>query len=140
MPRPPVPRRISRGLSTLVFKPRGVPTSGLSTLELTLDGLEALRLADQEGLYQEEAARRMGVSRATFARIVAEARRTVAKALLERKALVVRGGTVEREERQTWPCPVHGHRHRQGRGCRCQKSRPRGGEHGNAKTDDRDRE
>ena len=139
MSRPPVPRHIPRGLSTLIFKPRGVPSRQLTSLELTLDGLEALRLADQEGLYQEEAARRMGVSRATFSRIVAEARRTVAEALLQRKALVVKGGVVEREEGKTWPCPVHGHRHRRGRGCRCRTSKSRGGDHG-VTTDDRDRE
>ncbi|HKI83953.1 MAG TPA: DUF134 domain-containing protein, partial [Candidatus Krumholzibacteria bacterium] len=60
MPRPQSPRRISEDLAALVFKPRGVPAWQLETLGLTLDGLEALRLADLEGLYQEEAARRMG--------------------------------------------------------------------------------
>jgi predicted DNA-binding protein (UPF0251 family) len=52
-----------------------------------MDELEALRLADVEGLYQEEAARQMNVSRATFGRIVEEAHRKVADAILHGKAL-----------------------------------------------------
>ena len=122
MPRPPVLRRIPRDLTAAVFKPRGVPMKRLEAVELTLDGLEALRLADLEGLYQEEAARHMGVSRATFARIVAQARKNVAEALLQGKALVVEGGAVRRGGEKAWPCPVHGHRSRRGRGCCCEDS------------------
>ncbi len=120
MSRPPLPRRIPPDLKAEVFKPQGVALSELERVELTLDGLEALRLADLEGLYQEEAARRMGVSRATFARIVGEARRAVAEALLGGKALVVQGGSVVRRGRRGGPCPVHGGRRRRGRECHCQ--------------------
>ncbi len=52
-----------------------------------MDELEALRLADVEGLYQEEAARQMNISRATFGRIVEAAHRKVADAILHGKAL-----------------------------------------------------
>jgi predicted DNA-binding protein (UPF0251 family) len=62
---------------------------------MTLDELEALRLADLLGLYHEEAAGRMGVSRATFGRIVERARRKSAEALVEGKALRIEGGPVE---------------------------------------------
>ena len=48
---------------------------------LTLDEYEAIRLADLEGLYQEQAATRMNVSRQTFGRIVEAARRKVADVL-----------------------------------------------------------
>lgn len=140
MPRPQRPRRIPKDLSTTVFKPRGVPASELETLELTFDGLEALRLADLEGLYQEEAAQRMGISRPTFARIVAEARRTVARALLENKGLTVNGGTVQRSARKSWPCPVHGQRRRRGRGCRCQDAKAGGKSHGESQEDGGDRQ
>jgi hypothetical protein len=61
---------------------------------LTLDEFESLRLADLEGLYQEDAAGRMGVSRATFGRIVESARRKVAEALVRGKALRIEGGAV----------------------------------------------
>ncbi len=91
----------------------------LESTSLALDGLEALRLADFEGLYQEEAAGRMGVSRATFARVLADARRAVTKALLEGRALVIDGGEVAQRSAKNWPCPVHSGRRRRGRGCLC---------------------
>ena len=61
---------------------------------MTLDELEALRLADFEGLYQEEAAARMKISRPTFSRVVEQARRKVATALIQGKALRFDGGAV----------------------------------------------
>jgi uncharacterized protein len=76
------------------FKPAGVPVSTLTEVALSVDELEALRLADLEGLYQEQAATRMGVSRATFARIVEAARRKVAEVLVCGRALRIAGGPV----------------------------------------------
>jgi len=93
--------------------------SGLEVTTLTLDGLEAMRLADLEGLYHDEAAGRMGVSRATFARVLAEARRSVADALVGGKAIEIGGGPVDPRPGGRWPCPVHGGPTRRGRGCRC---------------------
>ena len=61
---------------------------------LGMDELEALRLADLEGLYHQEAARRMGISRATFGRILASARRKLALALIEQQVLAVGEGPV----------------------------------------------
>ena len=95
MPRPCCRRRIAGAPPAGVFKPAGIPGRFLEEVVLGLDGLEALRLADLEGLYQEEAAARMGVSRATFGRIVADARRRVAEALVEGKLLRIEGGPVE---------------------------------------------
>lgn len=48
---------------------------------LGLDGFEAMRLVDGEGMSQEEAAVLMQVSRPTLCRILAEARTQVARAL-----------------------------------------------------------
>ena len=129
MPRPVSPRQVTARLEPRAFKPQGIPMDRLERLTLPLDGLEALRLADVEGLYQEEAARRMGVSRATFARVLEAAHRTVARALLEGCALEVGGGAVVRGREPVGPCPVHGER-RLGRRCRCRHGRgegPRGG-------------
>lgn len=64
-----------------VFKPVGVPMSQLSGVVLGLDGFEAMRLVDGEGLTQEEAAARMQVSRPTLCRMLGEARAQVARAL-----------------------------------------------------------
>jgi hypothetical protein len=96
---------------------------------LRLDELEALRLADVEGLYQEAAAQRMGVSRPTFARILARARSAAATALVEQKVLVIGDGPVITGHDEPLPCPVHGGDRRRGRGCRCRR-RQRHGEGG----------
>ena len=82
-------RCISFQPSHTCFKPCGVRGRGLETLELRADEFEALRLMDYEGLYQEECAQRMGVSRPTLSRMVAEARRKVADVLLHGKRLLI---------------------------------------------------
>jgi len=61
---------------------------------MSLDEFEALRLADLEGLYQEQAALRMNVSRPTFGRIIDSAHRKVAEVLVHGKALRIEGGPV----------------------------------------------
>ena len=130
MPRPMRRKIIAHGIENRAFKPVGVPRAGLQTVFITLDGLEAIRLADGEGLYQEAAAERMGVSRTTFSRILAAARGAVAEALLEGKALEIKGGLVDRSPKEgPDPCPVHGGTRRMGRGCRCgpRDGRGRGG-------------
>jgi predicted DNA-binding protein (UPF0251 family) len=95
----------------------------LEQVTLTLDGLEALRLADLEGLYQEEAADRMGISRATFGRVLAAARKAVADALVNGKSVAIEGGVIDRRPSGRTPCPVHGGRRRRGRSCRCRGGR-----------------
>ena len=59
----------------------------LDEVSLSLDEMEALRLADLEGRYHEEAAKEMKVSRAAFGRILNGARQKVAGALILGKAL-----------------------------------------------------
>ncbi len=63
----------------------------LKQIELHRDELEALRLCDGEGLTQEEAGQRMGVSRGTIQRIVTVARRKTAISLTEGYALIFVG-------------------------------------------------
>jgi uncharacterized protein len=77
------------------FKPCGVPPRELEEIRLTLDELESVRLADLEGLYHEEAAKRMKVSRQTFGNIVRAARAKIADALVNAKLLMIEGGTVK---------------------------------------------
>lgn len=97
----------------------GVPARELSAVTLSHDELEALRLADLEGLYHEAAAERMGVSRPTFGRVLERARRKVAIALVEGCVLLFAEGPVEEVGQAMAPCPVHGWGRRRGRGCRC---------------------
>jgi predicted DNA-binding protein (UPF0251 family) len=92
------------------FKPRGVPVSQLEEIRLSVDELEALRLADLEGLYQEEAAARMNVSRPTFGRIVEAARRKVAEVLVKGRALRIEGGVVETPALRQFACARCRHR------------------------------
>jgi len=73
------------------FKPRGVPMTRLAEVALAPDEWEALRRADHEGLYHHVAARRLGVSRATFGNILRRARQKVMDALLGPKALRLPG-------------------------------------------------
>jgi len=87
MPRPPCPRRIAHCPPATYFKPAGIPLRDLQEIELGADELEAVRLADDEDLYNTEAAERMGVSRQTFDRIVRRARRKIAAALVHGQAL-----------------------------------------------------
>jgi predicted DNA-binding protein (UPF0251 family) len=92
--RPRCPRRVAAPPRCGYFKPAGVPMSRLEEVAVSVDELEALRLADLEGLYQDAAAARMGVSRPTFARIVEASRRKVAEALVHGRALRIAGGPV----------------------------------------------
>jgi hypothetical protein len=69
-----------------------------------MDEFEALRLADLEGLYQEQAAERMNVSRQTFGRIVESARRKVAQVIAEGLALRIEGGAVKAPENRKFTC------------------------------------
>ena len=93
MPRPRQCRYVSASPSVTYFKPRGIPLTALEEACLSVEGLEALRLADMEGLTAIEAARHMRISRHSFGRTLAAARRTVATALCRGQALRIEGGT-----------------------------------------------
>ncbi|MBQ4567448.1 MAG: DUF134 domain-containing protein [Desulfovibrio sp.] len=92
MGRPHHCRRIRTLPRVVCFKPQGIPASQLAESRLSLDGLEALRLADLEGMGMDAAAACMGVSRHTFGRLLRKARRAVAEALHEGRILRIEGG------------------------------------------------
>jgi len=104
MPRPVSCRRVGGPPGFVLFKPAGVPSSRLTELVLGIDELEAIRLADVEGLYQEQAAKRMKVSRQTFGRIVSSARGKVAQALVQGMSVRIEGGEIEMAGRRTFQC------------------------------------
>lgn len=85
MPRPPCPRRLGALPPCAGFRPDGGGAG--DAVELTADAWEALRLADHLGLDHAAAAARMDVSRPTFGRLLERARRSVATALVEGRAL-----------------------------------------------------
>jgi predicted DNA-binding protein (UPF0251 family) len=101
--RPRCPRRIETEPVTSYFKPRGVPLKELDTVQLSVEELESVRLSDLEGLEQEEAAQRMGISRRALWDDLQSARRKIADALVNGKAIEIGGGdyTVAR----SYACP-----------------------------------
>ena len=102
MPRPKCCRNVCGVPDKNYFKPRGIPISQLEEVVLRLDEYEAIRLADYEQLYQEEAAARMNISRQTFGRIIEAAHKKIADVLMNGKALKIEGGEVAFDE--TKPC------------------------------------
>ena len=86
------------------FKPRGIPLIELEEIVLTLDEFEAIRLADMEGLYQEDAAEKMKVSRQTFGNIIHSAHAKIAETIVKGKALKIEGGVCKMEGMRKFVC------------------------------------
>ena len=89
MPRPCKKRRINAEFHFTYFKPRAVPLRLLNEVCLDVCEVEAIRLADLEGMYQEDAAKEMEVSRQTFGNIVNSAHKKIADALINGKAIKI---------------------------------------------------
>jgi predicted DNA-binding protein (UPF0251 family) len=99
MVRPQKERKVAFNPEISYFKPRGIPMFDLEEVCLTVDQREAIRLSDLLGMSHEEAGRHMGVSRATFGRIIERARNIVADALINGKAINVEGGNYQLVDR-----------------------------------------
>lgn len=69
------------------FKPTGIPLRDLSEIVLAPDEIESIKLADLEEMYQEDAAKKMKISRQTFGRIIRSAHQKIADAIINGKAL-----------------------------------------------------
>lgn len=93
MVRPKKNRIVAFNPEVSYFKPRGIPMIDLEEVILTVDEREAIRLADLLGMPYEEAGQKMGISRATFGRIIQNARQVIADALINGKAINIEGGT-----------------------------------------------
>jgi len=104
MARPRQCRRVGSMPDCNYFKPRGISLAVLHEVILTVDELEAIRLADLESLYQERAAKKMNVSSPTFGRILESAHKKVAEALVKGKALKIEGGEFEMASMRTFRC------------------------------------
>ncbi len=81
-------RRIDRDHQDICFKACGKRAEEFEEVVLYDDEVEALRLSDLEGMYQQDAADAMQISRTTFSRVITEARRKVVDALLHQKVLI----------------------------------------------------
>ena len=82
-------RHIEKDHTKVCFKPCGVRGSSLEKMILDEDEMEAIRLSDFEGLYQQECADKMGISRTTFSRIIENSHKKISDALLNGKAIVM---------------------------------------------------
>jgi len=75
------------------FKPRGIPMASLEEVILNVEEFEAVRLKDLEGLEQEECAKKMNISQPTFHRLILSARKKIAEAIVNGKAIKIEGGS-----------------------------------------------
>lgn len=89
MVRPKIKRKICINPDYRYFKPRGIPIVELQEIEIKIDELEAIRLADLEGLYHSEASKKMNISRQTFGNILASAHKKIADFLVNSRALKI---------------------------------------------------
>ena len=67
------------------------------------DEYECINLVNYQGLAQELAAEKMGISRPTFTRVYNRALKKIAKAFVECMAIEIEGGNVE-FEKQWYKC------------------------------------
>ena len=92
MSRPRRYRRVGWEPDVTYFKPAGIPKSELDEVVLTVVESEALRLKDLENFDQDKAAKQMDISQPTFHRLIVEARKKVADAIINGKAIKIQGG------------------------------------------------
>ena len=95
MTRPFKCRSINSSPRAYYFKPRAVPLCELEEIALQLDEFQALKYAELERKDQTTAAAAMKVSRQTFGNILASARRKLADAVVNGKALKIEGGPIK---------------------------------------------
>ncbi len=94
MPRPQNNRIVNEPPLFTEFKPVGVNRPDLDQVLLSLDELEAFRLADKLGFSHANAADEMEISRSTFTRLIEKAREKVADFIINGKMLTVEGGNI----------------------------------------------
>ena len=93
MAKPKKERQVQYPPTVVFFKPQGIPLVQLQQVILNVDEYEAIRLVDYDGLDQEKAAEKLGISRATCARIVEGAHKKIAEAITQAKAIRIEGGS-----------------------------------------------
>ena len=98
MPRKKCIRHIEELPGTTYYKPAGIPMRELKEVIIQLDEIEAIKLSDLEKNYQEEAAKKMNISRQTFGRTIEAAHMKIADALINGKAIRIEGGNYNLKE------------------------------------------
>ena len=90
--RPKKKRIIKEKPESFRFSPRGRRGKPDNVI-LSLEGFEAIRLADHLSKKHEEAASSMKISRQTFERVLKKARKTVSDAIVNGKVIKIWGGS-----------------------------------------------
>jgi len=108
MPRPRIMRRVWLHPNVTYFKPAGIRMMHLEEIIIAVDEFEAIRLKDYESMDQTEAAKKMGISQPTFQRLLNSARKKIADAVVNGKAIRIEGGSFR--------FMAHGAGHGMGRG------------------------
>jgi predicted DNA-binding protein (UPF0251 family) len=93
MPRPRIPRRVWFRPGFTKFGPTGPGMTSIGEVVLTMEEFESIRLKDYEGMDQKESAKRMGISQPTFQRVYESARKKIADAIVNGKAIRIEGGS-----------------------------------------------
>lgn len=115
MPRPKKWRMVCCLPPVREFSPVNVPSMPAETIVMTVDEYEAIRLIDHEGFSQEECSGYMKIARTTVQLIYNNARKKIASALVDGRALRIEGGEYHLCEGQEPYCGCGGcrrHRHR----------------------------
>ncbi len=85
--RPPTPIFIHFLPKVKKFMP--IPCLNPKPIEILYSEYEAMRLVDYEGLTQEEAAKKMGISRGTIWRLLESGRRKIMEALIASRPIII---------------------------------------------------
>ncbi|MGI6589595.1 MAG: DUF134 domain-containing protein [Candidatus Iainarchaeum sp.] len=99
MARPRIPRRINFEPNATYFKPAGVPLKELEEVVLSFEEAESIRLKDLVGLSQTTAAKKMNISQPTFYRILIFARKKIAEAVINGKAIKIQNAGTNKKEK-----------------------------------------
>lgn len=92
MPRPRLRRWVRFQPGVTFFKPAGLRIAQLPEAVLTFGEFEAVRLKDYENMEQVEASKKMRISQPTFNRLLRSARKKIADAIVNGKAIKIEGG------------------------------------------------
>ena len=90
--RPPKQKQVQQLPPVNLFKPAGSRLADVAEVVLTIEEMEAIRLADVEGMDQEPGSECMNISRPTFHRMLERAHQKIGQALWEGKAIRIEGG------------------------------------------------
>lgn len=95
--RPRKKKIVEKGPRIDSFNPQGTYNDSEVSI-LTMEEYEAVRLSDHVSLQQRDAAMMMGISQQSFSRLIRDARKKIADALVNAKSIRIEGGDFVNKE------------------------------------------